>query len=73
MMAVLGAVVGVGLGMALVAFVLEYLDFGSLWDARWTAYVFSFAVVMLFVVITDLLLAPKILKIDMTTSLKSND
>ena len=73
MMAVVGAIVGVGLGMALVAFVLVYLDFGSLWDARWTAYVFSFAVVMLFVVITDLLLAPKILKIDMTTSLKSND
>ena len=73
MMAVVGAVVGVGLGMALVAFVLEYLDFGSLWDAQWTAYVFSFAVVMLFVVITDLLLAPTILKIDMTTSLKSND
>lgn len=73
MMAAVGAVIGVGLGMALVAFVLYYLNFGSLWDARWTAYVFSFAVVMLFVVVTDLLLAPKILKIDMTTSLKSND
>ena len=73
MMAVVGAIVGVGLGMALVAFVLMYLDFGTLWDAKWTTYVFSFTVVMLFVVITDLLLAPKILKIDMTTSLKSND
>ena len=73
MMAIVGAIVGVGLGMALIAFVLMYLDFGSLGDAKWTAYVFSFLVVMLFVVITDLLLAPKILKIEMTTSLKSND
>ena len=73
MMAVVGALVGLGLGMALVAFVLVYLGFGSVWDAKWTSYVFSFALVMLFVVITDLLLAPKILKIDMTTSLKSND
>jgi putative ABC transport system permease protein len=73
MMAIVGAIVGVGLGMALIAFVLMYLDFGSLGDAKWTAYVFSFLVVMLFVVITDLLIAPKILKIEMTTSLKSND
>ena len=73
MMAVVGALVGVGLGMALVSFVLVYLEFGSVWDAKWTSYVFSFALVMLFVVITDLLLASKILKIDMTTSLKSND
>jgi len=73
MMAALGALVGLGLGMALVAFVLVYLEFGSVWDAKWTAYVFSFALVMLFVAITDLLLTSKILKIDMTTSLKSND
>lgn len=73
MMAILGAIAGIGLGMALVQFVLVYLEFGALADARWTAYVFSFALVMVFVVITDLLLASKILKIDMTTSLKSND
>lgn len=73
MMAIAGAICGVGLGCLLVQFVLTYLDFGSLADAQWTAYVGSFALVMLFVVVTDLLLAPKILKIDMTTSLKSNE
>ena len=73
MMATVGAVVGLGLGMALIAFVLVYLEFGSLSDATWTSYVFSFVLVMLFVIITDLLLASKVLKIDMTTSLKSND
>ena len=73
MMAVVGAIIGIGLGMALVWFVLAYLEFGSLWDAKWYAYVLSFVLVMLFIMLTDLILAPKILKIDMTTSLKSND
>lgn len=73
MMAIVGAIVGIGMGMALVWFVLEYLEFGSLWDAKWYAYVLSFALVMLFVVLTDFLLAKKILSIDMTTSLKAND
>jgi putative ABC transport system permease protein len=73
MMSAVGAAIGIGLGMALVWFVLEYLGFGSLWDAQWYAYVASFVLVILFVLFTDLILAPKILKIDMTTSLKSND
>ena len=73
MMAVVGAIVGIGLGMVLIYYVLEYLEFGSLWDAKWYAYVLSFVLVILFVALTDLLLARKILNIDMTTSLKSND
>lgn len=73
MMAMVGAVIGIGLGMALIYYVLEYLEFGSLWDAKWYAYVLSFVLVILFVMLTDLLLARKILNIDMTTSLKSND
>jgi ABC-type antimicrobial peptide transport system permease subunit len=73
MMAAVGAVIGIGLGMALIYYVLEYLEFGSLWDAKWYAYVLSFVLVILFVALTDLLLARKILNIDMTTSLKSND
>lgn len=73
MMAMVGAVIGIGLGMALIYYVLEYLEFGSLWDTKWYAYVLSFVLVILFVMLTDLLLARKILNIDMTTSLKSND
>ena len=73
MMAMVGAVIGIGLGMALIYYVLTYLEFGSLWDAKWYAYVLSFVLVVLFVTLTDLLLARKILNIDMTTSLKSND
>lgn len=73
MMAAVGAVIGIGLGMALIYYVLECLEFGSLWDAKWYAYVLSFVLVILFVALTDLLLARKILNIDMTASLKSND
>lgn len=73
MMAMVGAVIGIGLGMALIYYVLEYLEFGSLWDTKWYTYVLSFVLVILFVMLTDLLLARKILNIDMTTSLKSND
>ena len=73
MMAFVGAIVGLGMGMALIWTALEYLEFGSLWDAQWHAYVSSVALVLLFVLITDVILAPKILKIDMTSALKVND
>lgn len=72
-MAVLGALVGVLVGIGFVKFVLTYLEFGSLSDVKWYSYILGFSVVVLFVGIADLLLAKKILKIDMTTSLKSND
>ena len=73
MMAAAGAALGVGLGCALVQCVLGYLDFGSLADVQWYSYVASFFLVLLFAGITDLLLSPKILRIDMAESLKANE
>lgn len=73
MMAAAGAALGVGLGCALLWCVLGYLDFGSLADVRWYSYLASFALVLLFAGITDLLLSPKILRIDMAESLKANE
>lgn len=73
MMTVIGDIFGIGLGCLLVDTVLRYLEFGSLADARWYAYVLSFSLIICFVGITDLLLSKKILSIDMTTSLKAND
>lgn len=72
-MSIIGAIFGIGLGMGLIEFVLYYLEFGSLADVQWTSYLLAFSFVMLFVVAADLLLARKILSIDMTTSLKAND
>ena len=68
-----GAAFGVGLGCALVQCVLVYLDFGSLADVQWYSYLASFFLVLLFAGITDLLISPKILRIDMAESLKANE
>ena len=64
---------GVGLGCALVHCVLGYLDFGSLADVRWYSNLASFALVLLFAGITDLLLSRKILRSDMAEALKANE
>ena len=72
-MAAVGAVFGIGLGILLIRFVFHYLDIGSLSDVKWYSYVVSYLSVILFVGATDLLLMNKILKIDMTSSLKSNE
>ena len=53
--------------------VLVYLDFGSLADVQWYSYLASFFLVLLFAGVTDLLLSPKILRIDMAESLKANE
>ena len=42
-------------------------------DVQWYSYLASFFLVLLFAGITDLLLSPKILRIDMAESLKANE
>lgn len=73
MMACAGALFGVGLGCFLLWAVFGYLEFGSLADVQWYSYIVSFALIILFTGITDLILSPEILGIDMTASLKSVD
>ena len=72
-MTVLGLILGIPLGMGLMEIVVLYLEFGSLADIRWYSYLAPVAVVAFFAVVVDLLLLPKILKIDMISSLKSVD
>lgn len=73
MMAVVGDIIGIGLGYLLIDSVMRYLEFGSGADVEWYSYILAFVVILVFVGITDLLLKKKILNIDMTTSLKAND
>lgn len=73
MMACAGALLGVGLGCFFLWAVFAYLGFGSLADVQWYSYIVSFALILVFTGITDLILSPKILGIDMTASLKSVD
>ena len=63
-MACAGALAGVGLGCFLLWAVFGYLEFGSLADVQWYSYIVSFALIILFTGITDLI---------MTASLKSVD
>ena len=72
-MACAGALAGVGLGCFLLWAVFGYLEFGSLADVQCYSYIVSFALIILFTGITDLILCPKILGVDMTASLKSVD
>lgn len=70
-MSLMGVLTGIPLGVGLIAFVFNYLDFGRIADVQWTSYVGAGVIVMAFICIVDILLASKIRKIDMTTSLKS--
>ncbi len=68
-----GIFVGIPSGAGVTYLLLKYLEYGSLNDVQWYTYILSGALVVVFVLIVDLLLIPKILKIDMTSSLKSVD
>lgn len=70
-MAIMGIIVGLPLGYALVAFVFEYLEFGSINDVQIFAYIYTIVLVVVVIGIVDLLLHFKNKKIDMTTSLKT--
>ena len=70
-MAIFGIIVGLPLGYGLVAFIFEYLEFGSINDVKIASYIFTVLLVIVVICIVDLLLHFKNKKIDMTTSLKT--
>ena len=70
-MAMLGIVFGIPLGYGLLYFVFAYMDFGTMSVVQWQSYLYSVLLVVVFVALVDLLLARKIQKIDMNSSLKS--
>ncbi len=70
-MCALGAILGLPLGVGFVQFVFGLIDFGSLGEIQWTAYVLTPVLILLFGFISTLLLRGKILKTDMNASLKT--
>ncbi len=72
-MTLFGLILGIPLGMAIMQVVVIYLEFGSISDIRWYSYLAPVAIMVAFAALVDLLLLPKILKIDMNASLKSVD
>ncbi len=70
-MAVFGVIIGLPLGYGLMAFVFEYLDFGSVYDVKFLSYVFTSLLVVVVIGVVDWMLHYKIKKINMTESLKT--
>lgn len=72
-MAGLGLILGLPIGVSLMAIILWLLDFGRLGSIAVSTYFLTLALVLAFILVTDALLLRKILKVDMTNSLKSVD
>ena len=73
---ILGIAVGIGLGWAILAFILgsiqaPYLTFPLVVD--WWSYLVTAAATLLFSGLVDLILLPKLNKIDMADSMKAVD
>lgn len=65
------SLIGLPIGAGLIAWVFSYLGFGGIEDVRWYSYLLSFLFVSVATIIVNLLLFPKIKRIDMNSSLKS--
>ena len=76
LLTILGAVVGLGLGVVLEGFVVVTAEVDQVMFGRtihWPSYVIAFALTMVFTAIVMLVMRPKLAKIDMVESLKSNE
>lgn len=70
-MCLLGAVLGVPLGLGFLTFVFHLINFGTIGDINWWTWILAPAVTMLFAFLSTLLLRRKITKTDMNASLKT--
>jgi len=70
-MAIIGAIFGLPLGVLFVNFVFNLIAFGSIGDINWWTYIISPLLTVLFSFIATLLLRSKVLNTDMNASLKS--
>ena len=69
-MSVVASLVGLPISALVIYFIFGYLDFGSLSDVRWSSYLFTFLLVLSMTMVLNLLLYPKIKRINMNDSLK---
>ena len=67
----IGAILGVPLGVLFLHFVFNLVDIGSLSDVNWWTWFTAPLVTMIFTAITMLLLFKKIIRVDMNASLKA--
>lgn len=67
------ALLGLPISAGIMAYVFEWLDFGSIGDVKWYSYIFSYIIIIITTIIINLLLYPKIKEVDMNESLKTLD
>lgn len=67
----IGVIIGIPLGTLFLWGLFTLLDFGSLHDVNWYSYLFAGVLVFIFIIIINLLLTPRIKKVNMNDSLKS--
>lgn len=67
---IFAVIVGLPISAGIIAFVFDYLEFGSIADVRWISYLYTVIIVLGTTMIVNLLLYSKIKKIDMNNSLK---
>lgn len=70
-MALIGVILGIPSGLYFLYFIMKYLEFGSINDIGIITYILSFILVFIFIIIVNLILIPKIKKVNMNDSLKS--
>ncbi len=76
LLTILGALVGLGLGIVLEGFVVVTAEVDQVMFGRtihWDSFVVAFVLTMVFTAIVMLVMRPKLAKIDMVESLKSNE
>ena len=72
-MAVIGAIFGIPLGVYLMHLIFSFLDFGKVSLIRFYVYLLTPIIIGIFTMMISLLLRRKILKIDMNESLKAKE
>jgi putative ABC transport system permease protein len=70
-MVIFGIIIGLPLGVGFTAIVFNYVDFGSIADLSWYYYCIVATLELLTSLLVDLLLYPRIIRIDMNASLKA--
>ena len=71
MMSVIGVLLGLPFGIALLYLILTQLGFGDIGNVKYYSYLLTIGLTLLFSVFVYVLLIPKIKKVDMNESLKS--
>ncbi len=72
-MTLMGVVLGLPLGYGILCFIIDSVEFGSHHDVTFISYFSTVLLVNAFVILIDLVLYHRILKIDMNDSLKTNE